>query len=152
MIVWNLARSSWIGWNLLFVASAANGNRIFDDSQVAFFQREGYLKVSGLLGECLTAGLAEAARQTIETSPTFPFYYSVSQSGVLFGTPSSRAMANKHDRNNCTSPSFSPSACSTSTSNPSQSFRQAALYSKLPQAVAELMKLDPSQHNLRVLR
>ncbi|KAL7569668.1 hypothetical protein ACA910_008322 [Epithemia clementina (nom. ined.)] len=119
-------------WIAAIVSAQA---RIFNDQQVEFFQREGYIKVSGLMDESFVGGLAEAATYTIKTSPKFHFYFSVSQSGILFG---STAAKDKHQNETATVSA--------------QAFRQAALYSQFPQAVAELLKLDPGKHNLRVLR
>lgn len=104
--------------------------KIFTDEDVAFFETEGYIKVSGLLDDKLVENLADAAQQTIQSSPPFPFFYSVSQTGLLFGS----TQEGKYNQ--------------TTT----KAFRDTALYSKLPQAVAELMKLDPQSHNLRILR
>jgi len=105
-------------------------DRVLNDEQVELFHTEGYIKVSGLFDDEMVHDLAMAAKQTISSSPRFPFFYSVSQTGLLFGSTSE----GKHNH--------------TTT----QTFRKTALYSKIPQVVAELMKLDPEVHNLRVLR
>lgn len=126
----------------------------FDDKEVEFFQRNGYLKVSGLLDDTLLNDLTKAAAHTIQTSPKFPFYYSVSQSGLLFGRSTATTLEDDPQQrpNQLQQQANGTKTTTITTPATTQAFRQAALYSKFPQAVAELMKLDPATHNLRVLR
>jgi hypothetical protein len=79
-----------------------------------------------------------AGQNVVDESPKMPFYFSATRSGALFGT------------NNCTQAEIQAQKCGADSTT--QAFRQTSLHSKLPQAVAELMQLDPETQNLRILR
>jgi hypothetical protein len=96
---------------------------VLTEEQIAAFERDGYLVAKGLLDITTVNDLAAAvAAEEAKSSSKQPGYFSVVQSGVIFLEENATA------------------------------FRQAALYSQLPQAVAQLMKLNEKQENLRVLR
>jgi hypothetical protein len=107
---------------------------IFDQEQHKAFQRDGFVVVSGLMDPSLVQNLEHAADWTIENTQKIPFYFSVTKQGAMFGS-----------QKNC-------SADGRERDVAADAFRQAALFSDLPRAAAELMQLDPETQDLRILR
>jgi hypothetical protein len=99
--------------------------------QLESFQRDGFLVVSDFLDKDTVEQLSEVAKEVSNSgNPDAPFF-AVQEKGALFNGGISNS-----------------DTCSNST----KLFRDVALYSRLPQAAAELMQLDPSTQNVRVLR
>jgi hypothetical protein len=109
-------------------------DNIFDQAQHEAFQRDGFVVVSGMLDPILVQNLEHAANLTVEITPKIPFYFSVSKQGAIFGS-----------KKNCTADGSEGDVAVNA-------FRQAALFSDLPRAAAELMQLDPETQNVRILR
>jgi hypothetical protein len=107
---------------------------IFDQEQHEAFQRDGFVVVSGMMDPILVQNLEHAAELTVENTPKIPFYFSVTKQGAMFGS-----------EKNCTADGFERDVAV-------DAFRQAALFSDLPRAAAELMQLDPETQDLRILR
>jgi hypothetical protein len=131
--------------SFLFVLTAASAaaihtsdtitqDKIFDQEQHEAFQRDGFVVVSGMLDPILVQNLEHAANLTVEITPKIPFYFSVSKQGAIFGS-----------KKNCTADGSEGDVAVNA-------FRQAALFSDLPRAAAELMQLDPETQNVRILR
>jgi hypothetical protein len=110
---------------------------IFDQEQHEAFQRDGFMVVSGMMDPILVQNLEHAAELTVENTPKVPFYFSVTKQGVLFGS-----------KKNCTADADGIERDVAAV----DAFRQAALFSDLPRAAAELMQLDPETQDLRILR
>jgi hypothetical protein len=134
-------------WLLLFVLTAASAATIgttsdttstqasiFDQEQHEAFQRDGFVVVSGIMDPILVQNLEHAAELTVENTPKIPFYFSVTKQGAMFGSTK-----------NCTANGREPDVAV-------DAFRQAALFSDIPRAAAELMQLDPETQDLRILR
>jgi len=142
MVLWSLPAYLFIlllsilNWRSV-AANVPENDRIFLDEHLEAFQREGYLVVKKLLDDTLLENLQRAAKLTVDAAPKIPFYFSVTQTGAFFGSQ------------NCTA-GLDRLPCEHDLQT--AAFRQAALYSQLPKAAAELMQLDPVTQNLRVLR
>jgi hypothetical protein len=109
-------------------------DNIFDQEQHEAFQRDGFVVVSGMLDPILVQNLEHAANLTVEITPKIPFFFSVTKQGAMFGS-----------QKNCTADESEGDVAVNA-------FRQAALFSDLPRAAAELMQLDPETQNVRILR
>jgi hypothetical protein len=97
------------------------------------------------------------------SKPSVSLYFSVTQQGASFGSihDNSDSSTTKDDENHQILISSKGPISTTSDSrhlkddnnDPGKKvFRHAALYSKLPQAAAELMQFAPETQNVRVLR
>jgi hypothetical protein len=113
-------------------------DNIFDQEQHQAFQRDGVVVVSGLMDSIMVQNLEHAASLLVEKTDENPFYFSVNKRGAMFGSSSQK---------NCTADG---NECERDVA--ADALRQAALFSDLPRAAAELMQLDPETQNLRVLR
>jgi hypothetical protein len=141
MMQW-LFRLSFLSFLLSAATVAATGTTsdtstqgsIFDQEQHKAFQRDGFVVVSGMMDPILVQNLEHAAYLTVENTPKIPFYFSVTKQGAMFGS-----------QKNCTA-----DGCERDVA--ADAFRQAALFSDLPRAAAELMQLDPKTQDLRILR
>jgi hypothetical protein len=134
----------------------ASSKRIFSPDQIQAFVRDGFLVVSGLLEEDKLNDVIAAGSDIVASKPSVPFYFSVTQQGALFGS-----INDNSDRGHQILISNEGPFSTTSDSRHleeenndpgTKAFRHAALYSKFPQAAAELMQLDPETQNVRVLR
>jgi hypothetical protein len=110
---------------------------IIDEYQLDSYQRDGFIVMSGLLSDELVDRLSEAGLALALHGQKFPEFFSVMERGVIFDGAISGTSSEKD------------AALDFSIAN---TFREAALYSKIPHVAAELMQLDPDQQNLRVLR
>jgi hypothetical protein len=99
---------------------------LFSEKQLSRFDEQGFLVVSGLLGDELNE-LVDAAEAFVSHSKKMKAYFSAVEMGMIFQTGS---MYNE-----------------TST----KAFRRVALDSILPQAAAELMRLGKDS-SVRLLR
>jgi hypothetical protein len=117
---------------------------IFDQEQHKAFQRDGLLVVPFMLDPILVQNLEHAASVTVENTPKIPFYFSVTKQGAMF-----RSLENSNSNSNSTADA---DADGNEGDVAADAFRQAALFSNLPRAAAELMQLDPDTQNLRILR
>lgn len=96
---------------------------VLSEEQIATFERDGYVLVKGLLLNKHVNDLAEAVATAAAASPKQPGYFSSVHFGAIF-----------------------------SSNNTAAAYREVALYSQLPAAVAQLMKLNAEHENIRVLR
>jgi hypothetical protein len=120
----------------------AKTNRIIDDDQLSSYQRDGFIVMKMVLDEGLVNQMAKAGRDIVENAARFPQFFSVIENGLLFNGGGHSFSSSDGDGD-------------TDAGNPvnlTSVFRQVALYSKIPQIAAELMQLDSSSQNLRVLR
>ena len=108
------------------VNSAEFSERIFAREQLESFERDGFLVVSGLLDDRLE-DFVEAGETFVTNAKKMKAYFSALEMGMIFD-------AGKSD---------DPSVI--------KAFRDVVFESVLPRAVAELMKLPPTE-NVRVLR
>ena len=99
---------------------------LFSVEQHKQFDRDGFVIVSGLLDEQL-ADFVQAGQEFSDKSKKSSSYFSIIDMGLIF------------------------EAGKTGESHITKAFRRVVFQSKLPQAVAELMRLPPTQ-NVRVLR
>ena len=101
------------------------------------YQRDGFIKLSGLLDEEVVDQMKAAGHLIAEHSQKFPEYFSVVERGIIFDGGGLSEITGDDDP---------VSLRSTET------FRKVALTSKIPQIAAHLMQLDPESQNMRVLR
>jgi len=115
--------------------------------QLEFFQREGYIYMPGFLysdggtimERLIQAGDALSQRATPSgQNRTF----SAVEFGMLFG----------QQEGLCSVDTNGESTCAGGETEIVQAFRDVALRSKLVEACAELMQLDPATQNMRILR
>lgn len=99
---------------------------VFAEEQVAAFERDGFLVVSGLL-EDEVDDLVDAGEAFVHASKKMKAYFSSIEMGMIF------------------------QAGKTANDTITRAFRQVALDSILPRAAAELMRL-PKNQRVRVLR
>lgn len=111
------------------------GSSILTTEQLESFQRDGFLVLSDFLDKGTVDELSEVAKVFSNAANSKQPFFSVLEKGALFNGGISNS-----DSDTC------------SNSNSTKLFRDVALYSRLPQAAAELMQLDPSTQNIRVLR
>ena len=102
---------------------------ILDKEQLVRYERDGFILMKNVISKDLVDRLAEAGIGVAAIGQKFPLYFSVVERGVMFD-----------------------SGLGDSNPNATRTFREAALYSTIPQIAAELMKLDKTSQNLRVLR
>ena len=114
-----------------------DSEKVFDESQLEAYRRDGFIQVSGLLPSALVEEMSEAGRFiSAHSRRLFPNYFSVVERGLIFDGGISGLLRSEIDL-----PYHGETV-----------FREAALLSKLPQAAAELMQLDRSTQSVRVLR
>jgi len=103
--------------------------QILRTDQIEAYTRDGFIVMRDLLPTELVDRLSRAGDRVAERGQKFPSFFSVVERGVLFdcgiGEP---------------------------RSDDTMAFREAALFSAIPQVCAELMRLDPLRQNVRVLR
>ena len=104
-------------------------NRILGTEQIEAYAKQGFLVLRDFLPEDLVGRLSTAGAGVAKVGQRFPSFFSVVERGVLFD-----------------------SGIGGPRSDATMAFREVALYSSIPQIAAELMQLDPSRQNLRVLR
>ena len=104
-------------------------NRILGTEQIEAYARDGFIVLRDILPEDLVARLSASGALVAEVGQRFPSFFSVVERGVIFN-----------------------SGIGGPRSDATMAFREVALYSLIPQIAAELMQLDPSRQNLRVLR
>jgi hypothetical protein len=101
--------------------------RVLSPAQVKQFETDGYIILSGLLGDDQVEGLVAAGEVLVEQRPPGPWAtFSLVEKGCIFPAPTSPSATNE--------------------------FRDVALRSKLATVSAELMQLDPETQNCRILR
>jgi hypothetical protein len=101
--------------------------RVLSPAQVRQFETDGYIILSGLLGDDQVEGLVAAGEALVEQRPPGPWAtFSLVEKGCIFPAPTSPSATNE--------------------------FRDVALRSKLAAVSAELMQLDPETQNCRILR
>ena len=137
--------SQLLRWICLIVALVISKNENFasqpspaviSDDQLKSYRDDGYIVMSNLLSEDLVNKLEAAGRVIANRGQKFPSYFSVVERGAMFNGILSSADWDESDVD----------------FNVTKAFRQAALYSKIPQIAAELMELDSQTQSLRVLR
>jgi hypothetical protein len=135
------------------------GRAIVDEDQVASYRRDGFVLIRGALDGALVERIARAGRAVADRATRYPQYFSVMENGLIFRGADLSPPASSSD------PSSSSVAAAPSRNDPPEGqhpsdpsmdsaavFREAAIYSKIPQIAAELMELDADSQNLRVLR
>lgn len=102
---------------------------ILNTEQKNAYQRDGFILMKNVLNSDLVERLSHAGIGVAEIGQKFPAYFSVVERGVMFD-----------------------SGLRDSNSDATKAFREASLFSIIPQIAAELMQLDGKSQNLRVLR
>jgi hypothetical protein len=113
-----------------------NSSAAIDASQLESYTKDGFVVIHGLLDVDQVERLSEAGRAIASQTKNFPAYFTVVERGAIF----SGGLSDVGDRD----AGLNLSAA--------EIFREVALYSKIPQVAAELMRLDPDHQNLRILR
>ena len=111
-----------------------NNHRILSEEQIAAYREDGFIFMKGVLSEDLTDRMAEAGRALVDQAAKFPMFFSVVENGLIFN---GGGLLDEENQTSMDSTAI---------------FRDAALYSDIPQIAAELMQLDAKTQNLRVLR
>ena len=132
--------------------------RFFSLEEHLKFARDGYLVIPAsdareLLSTQHVQNLVRAGEAKVAKPPPFPFYFTVSAMGAMFEEEEENVSAGEsHDGQAEVHEQKEEETPTAAAFSPAQAFRQAALFSNLPSAVAELMQLDPRKQTLRVLR
>jgi hypothetical protein len=121
---------------------SCDDSSVFTQEQHEAFQRDGFLVVSKLLDSELLDQLSRIARVFASENKNSQGYFTSQKKGVIFNGGIGGVA------NATTTTTIKTKLSSVST----KLFRDVALYSALPKAAAELMQLDPSTQNVRVLR
>jgi hypothetical protein len=121
---------------------ACDDSSIFTHEQHEAFQRDGFLVVSKLLDGALLDQLSRIARVFASENKNAQGYFTSQKKGVIFNG----GIGGVANATSTTTIKTKLGSVSTKL------FRDVALYSALPKAAAELMQLDPSTQNVRVLR
>jgi hypothetical protein len=126
-------------------AAAADIQTVLSKDQIASYARDGYLYTKGLLSRDVIDDLSMAVHEAVLANPQHPGgYFSLLQSGGIF--------LNKNE-NYPSSPSSNSSTTRANNSSSNNIYRQVAIQSIIPNAVAELMQLNLERgDNLRLLR
>ena len=114
----------------VFLITTCLENRVFSEDQVKQYERDGFLFVSDLLDGPSNLGkrLEEAGEIMWNVSQRDQFEtFSIVERNLLYRLPQENERA-------------------------LEAFREAALFSKISQGCAELLRLDPENQNLRLLR
>jgi len=119
------------------VAATCGSEPIVQESLLQAYQRDGFIVMRNLLPDDLLDALCQAGEYVAMEGQKFPNYFSVVERGLLFDgglslDPEEKDLAK--------------------VASAKAAFRETVLYSKLPQVAAELMGLNSSYQNLRVLR
>jgi hypothetical protein len=124
-------------------AAAADIQTVLSKDQIASYARDGYLYTKGLLSRDVIDDLSMAVHEAVLANPQHPGgYFSLLQSGGIF--------LNQNKNENYPS---SPSSNSPTTRANNNIYREVAIQSIIPNAVAELMQLNMERgDNLRLLR
>jgi hypothetical protein len=109
---------------------------IFDKEQLESYERDGFIVVSGLLAEELTEKMSRAGHSIASRKQGVVPFFSVVERGLIFDGALAGVSSSELGLD----------------FNAVDVFREAALWSKIPQAVAELMKLNPETQDVRILR
>lgn len=112
---------------LLPLGCRSHQSSVLDEEQIRSFERDGFLFVKGLLANAhLTQRLVEAAEKLWNEGKRDKYpTFSLLETNMLYA------------------------AAERSSAIP---FKDVALHSKIPQACAELLRLDPKEQNLKILR
>jgi Phytanoyl-CoA dioxygenase (PhyH) len=151
------ATSSSAGSSAATTTTSSRGS-IFTQQEHASFRRDGYVVVrdARLLNRQQVDNLVRAGVEKLRAAPKFPFYYAVSTNGAIF----EEEVASSSSSSSSAS-TFRPAAAAAVMDDENddddfyavqKAFRDAALFSNIPRAVAELMQLDAHSQTLRVLR
>ena len=146
LILWVLAGSILLACQAFTVADRVEAvcqPNLLDESQIEEYKRDGFIVLRDLLDENLVARLCETGEEVCQKKSAFPTFFAVMERGLIFNGGSTR---NNDDGDTEDTVEKQRRAEATSV------FREVALYSQIPQVVAELMALDPDRQNLRVLR
>jgi Phytanoyl-CoA dioxygenase (PhyH) len=117
--------------------------KVLSDSDVAAFERDGYLFVKGLLKDEMLDEFVKAGDEVLKMCqrPGFPTFRAI-QKGMIVDTPS--LDDNKGEEKD--------SEDAEKRKKIVETFRKVALWPWLGQACADLMQLDPETQNIRILR
>jgi hypothetical protein len=107
---------------VIFSTCAISAEAVLSEEQIAIFERDGYVLVKGLLPNAVVQTLADAVAAAVAASPKQPSYFSNVVSGALF------------------------------TADLAAPYRETAIYSQLPRAVAQLLKRNAEFDSIRVVR
>lgn len=138
-------------------ADAANNKAsFFTPEQHVAYDRDGYLVVSNIFSETDLKRLMEAGDAMVAAAAKNNNTFSVMAKGALFqNNHPAEAKAGEGDDEE-EEPSSGGSSCNATTSNDmtntNNAFRQIAVHSVLGQASAELLQLNATVENLRILR
>jgi hypothetical protein len=114
--------------------------RLFTDEQHKSFQNDGYLHVSGFFHAKDVEELVAAGDATVRNANSAGAQiFSTNEAGIIFGPRSKRGGSSSRD-------------LEWDAPEIVRAFRKIALRSNLGKASAELMQLDPSTQNVRILR
>jgi hypothetical protein len=113
-----------------------SGGPMFNKEQLESYERDGFVVVSRLLGDDLAEKMSRAGHAIASGKQGFVPFFSVVERGLIFDGALAGGNSSELGLD----------------FNAVDMFREAALLSKIPQAVAELMQLNPKMQNVRILR
>lgn len=150
-------------------------NLVLDNDDLEKFQRDGFIVKRNILDANLVNEICQVGRMISDLSQKSPYFFDIIERGAIFdGAISSllQQQADEHHESNGDNNDKDKKKTTTTTNNnnsknintytgslecfnttcPKKVFRDVAIYSKLPQIVAQLMRLNPKTQNVRILR
>lgn len=126
---------------------------IVDKEQLGRYRQDGFVLMRGVLDEALVEKMARAGRAIADRAARYPQYFSVVENGPIFdGGAATPTSSSPPSATNGDELRYQHHPDPLDGMDAAAVFRQAAIYSTIPQIAAELMELDPERQNLRVLR